>query len=87
MRRLADVLAVDASCCAKRTLKDTDPKDKQLIENILREKGAALSPQNIVNGIQALNMDDGGKTRRWAKTIKPQPFKDHAKNDKHEQNE
>lgn len=63
-RRLADVLAVDLTRKARATLRDADPRARSAVEQALTEIQIPRRPETVLQGIEALQADDGGRAWR-----------------------
>lgn len=65
-RRLADVEHMVQSRAARLSLADADPYARKQVETVLRGAALPLHATIILEGITALEQDDGGRAfRRW----------------------
>lgn len=71
IKRLDHIVHAVQEVDAARTLRlEPDKGTHNTIRTYLRERGEALNPSTVLEGIKAMQMDDNGKAfRRWAKTI------------------
>lgn len=71
VRRLADVEHMVQSRAARLSLADADPHARQQVESVLRGAALPLHATMIIEGIEALEQEDGGRAyRRWVQHAK-----------------